>query len=258
MKRDGYRSPSTVGPRMLGGFEAVYVEPKKPSIWKAVLRRILGFFIVLALVSLILMAAADAYVRFLAKNRLYETVEAVPAGRPALVFGTAPYLAPGVDNPYFKARMEAAAALWKSGKVPFIIVSGDNRSRDYNEPQAMQNELVARGVPADRIVRDFAGLRTLDSVVRVKEVFGQTSVIFVTQGFHNERAICLARHHSIDAIGLNSGGEPAGVAGARNWLRERLARVRMILDLYVFDTGPKHLGPKEPVPTAAPSPTPNP
>ena len=257
MKRDGYRSPSTVGPRMLGGFEAAYVEPKKPSVWGAVFRRVFAFFLVVVLVTLLLVAAADAYVRFLSKDRLYESVESVPPGRPALVFGTAPYLSPGVDNPYFTARMDAAAALWKSGKVPFIIVSGDNRSRDYNEPQAMQNELVARGVPADRIVRDFAGLRTLDSVVRVKEVFGQTSVLFVTQQFHNERAICLARHHDIDAIGLNSGGEPAGMAGARNWLRERLARVRMILDLYVFDTGPKHLGPKEPVPTT-PAPTPNP
>ena len=242
---------------MLGGFEAAYVEPKKPSIWGAVFRRIFAFFLVVVLVTLLLVAAADAYVRFLSKGRMYDTVESVPPGRPALVFGTAPYLAPGVENPYFTARMDAAAALWKSGKVPFIIVSGDNRAKEYNEPQAMQNELVARGVPADRIVRDFAGLRTLDSVVRVKEVFGQTSVLVVSQAFHNERAICLARHHDIDAMGLNSGGEPTGVAGARNWARERLARVRMILDLYVFDTGPKHLGPKEPVP-APPAPPPNP
>lgn len=252
MKRDGYRSPSPVAPRVLGGFEAAYIEPKKPSIWRAIFRKVLGFFIVLALVSLVLTAAADLYVRSLSKDRLHDTVESVPAGRAALVFGTSPHLAPGVDNPYFTARIEAAAALWKAGKISFIIVSGDNRARDYNEPQAMQNALVARGVPADRIVRDFAGLRTLDSVVRVKEVFGQSAILFVTQEFQNERAICLARHHDIDAAGLNCGGEPSGLSGARNWARERLARVRMILDLYVFDTGPKHLGPKEPVPGPLP------
>lgn len=234
---------------MLGGFEAAYVEPKKPSLWRAIFRKVLGFLVVVVLVLVALMAAADAYVRFLSKGRLYDTVESAPTGRPALVFGTSPNLAPGVGNPYFTARMEAAAALWKAGKVPFIIVSGDNRATDYNEPQAMHNALVARGVPADRIVRDFAGLRTLDSVGRVKEVFGQSSILFVTQGFHNERAVCLARHHDIDAVGLNCGGELTGLPGARNWLRERLARVRMILDLYVFDTAPKHLGPKEPVPT---------
>lgn len=252
MKRDVHRSPSPVAPRVLGGFEAAYIEPKKPSIWRAVLRKILSFLVVVVLVSLALTAAADIYVRSLSKNRLHNSVESVPGGRAALVFGTSPHLAPGVDNPYFTARIEAAASLWKSGKVPFIIVSGDNRAKDYNEPQAMQNALVARGVPADRVVRDFAGLRTLDSVVRVKEVFGQSSILFVTQEFQNERAICLARHHDIDAEGLNCGGEPSGLPGARNWTRERLARVRMILDLYIFDTGPKHLGPKEPVPGPLP------
>jgi SanA protein len=118
----------------------------------------------------------------------------------------------------------------------------------------MRKALEAIGVPGDKIVCDFAGFRTLDSVVRVKEVFRQNKVVFVSQGFHNERAVCLARHHDIDAHAFNAGGDAAGLAGLRNWLRERLARVRMVLDLYVFDTGPKYLGPPEPVPTQEPVP----
>ena len=241
-------------PRMLGGFEAAYVAPRKPSVWRAILRRLAGALVVGVVVLLLLIAGADMYVRMLAKGRIHTTVESVPAGMPALVLGTSPRMTGGEDNTYFRGRMEAAAALFKAGKASFIIVSGDNEKMSYNEPRAMRKALESRGVPGDKIVSDYAGFRTLDSVVRVKEVFRQNKVVFVSQGFHNERAICLARHHDIDAHAFNAGGDPGGLPGLRNWLRERLARVRMVLDLYVFDTGPKYLGPPEPVPAQEPAP----
>lgn len=251
MKRPG-NVVNDMPPRALGGFEAAYIAPKKPSVWRAILRRLLGLVFVLAATAALLTAAADGYVRWLSKGRLHDNIDAVPAGRPGLVLGTSPHLADGSENAYFTGRIQAAANLYKAGKVPYLIVSGDNREKDYNEPRAMRKALESLGVPGDKIVSDYAGLRTLDSVVRVKEVFGQNQVLLVSQSFHNERAICLARHYEIDAIGFNAGGEQTGLAGYRNWLRERLARVRMMLDLYVFDTEPKHLGPKEAVPKTTP------
>ncbi len=167
----------------------------------------------------------------------------LPAGRVALVLGTSPRLRTGGGNPWFLARMDAAAALWRSGRVRALLVSGDNRRHDYDEPTWMREALIARGVPAAAIHRDYAGLRTLDSVVRAKAVFGQTALIIVSQADHAERALYLARAHGIDAAGF-AAADP-GYVGPRQWLRERLARVRCLLDVHLLDTGPRHLG--EPV-----------
>ena len=238
-------------PQRLGGFEAAYIPPKKPSVLRAVLRKIAGILIVILLVAVVLVVGADFYVRALAKGQTFEKIDDVKPGRAALVLGTSPHLSDGRDNTYFQGRIKAAADLYKAGKVTFIIVSGDNRTMDYNEPQAMRKALEAQGVPGDKIRSDYAGLRTLDSIVRVKEIFGQKQVVVVSQRFHLERAIFLARHFDVEAEGFVAGGDPTGLAYWRNWARERLARVRMLLDLYVFDTGPKHLGPKEQVPEPA-------
>jgi SanA protein len=232
----------------LGGIEVAYVEPQRPSMWRAFFRRLLGLFLVLLLLGVVLVAGADVFVRFMARGAVHADSSAIEPGRPALVFGTSARLADGRENRYFTARMEAAAKLFHEGRVTFLILSGDNRSVKYNEPVAMRKALVALGVPKDKIVLDFAGFRTLDSVVRAKEIFGQTRVVFVSQGFHNERAIFLARHSGIEAEALDAGGEPGGFAYWRNWLRERMARILMLLDLYVLDTSPHHLGPREAVP----------
>src|SRR5690606_11301793 len=112
------------------------------------------------------------------------------APRPvALVLGTSRMLADGRPNRYYAFRIEAALALFHAGKCEKIVVSGDNGTVTYNEPEDMKADLIAGGVPEERIVCDYAGFRTLDSVVRFKEVFGQTTGIVVSQRFHNERAI---------------------------------------------------------------------
>ncbi|MGC4014646.1 MAG: ElyC/SanA/YdcF family protein [Luteolibacter sp.] len=175
-------------------------------------------------------------------GRLYEDPDAVPHRRVGLVFGC-DHRIDGRENLYFRYRMEAAAALWKAGKIDCLIVSGDNRERHYNEPEAMRQALVARGVPVERIIGDFAGLRTLDSVVRAKEIFGVTEVVFVTQKFQNERAIYLARANGMDAIGFDA-RDVEGRGGFKTHFREIGARVKMWLDVKILGTRPRHLGEK--------------
>lgn len=162
--------------------------------------------------------------------------------RVVLVFGCSEKIG-NRDNLYFTYRIEAAAKLWGSGKVRGFIVSGDNGHQNYNEPRDMKRALIKKGVPADKIICDYAGFRTLDSVVRLKKVFDVTEVIFISQKFHNERAAYIARGEEIDCIGLNA-QEVSGSAGSRTNSRERLARVKMLLDS-VISTSPKYLGKKE-------------
>jgi SanA protein len=122
----------------------------------------------------------------------------------ALVLGCSPTVGGGYTNPFFATRIQAAAELFRLGKVDYLLVSGDNRRRDYDEPSAMKEALVAAGVPQNRIYCDYAGRRTLDSVVRAGDVFGQGNIIVVSQEFHNQRAIFIAQHRGIDAIGFNA------------------------------------------------------
>jgi len=143
--------------------------------------------------------------------------------------------------------MEAAATLWQSGKIKGLIVSGDNREANYNEPLLMREALIKRGVPAQRIVCDYAGLRTLDSVVRAQRVFKLNHVVFISQKFQNERAAYIAHHHQFPFHGFNA-QEVTGKFTLKTQIREYLARVKMMLDLHILNTGPKHLGKPETIP----------
>jgi SanA protein len=177
------------------------------------------------------------------RGRLFNEVAAVPPTQVGLVFGTSDR-ANGRENLYFRYRIDAAVRLWKAGKLKTLIVSGDNRSRYYNEPEKMKQALSERGIPAERIVCDYAGLRTLDSVVRAKEVFGAVSILFISQRFQNERAIYLAKANGIKAYGFNA-QDVATQAGLKTQIREVGARVKMWLDVNLLNTQPIYLG--EPV-----------
>lgn len=203
---------------------------------------------------LALIASLLAYSEWIvsdARHYTYDQVEQVPYNRVAVVLGTSKYLSGGGPNHYFKHRIKAAAELYNDAKVDFIIVSGDNATVQYNEPRQMRRALIKAGIPASAIYMDFAGFRTLDSVVRAKEVFGQDRFTVVSQGFHNERAIFIARHFGIDAVGFNA-EDPSAYQGIRTRVREVFARLMGLLDLYVLDKGPKFLG--EPVPIGLPVP----
>ena len=180
------------------------------------------------------------------EGKLFSEAGDVPKTPVALVFGCAKNFN-GRDNLYFKYRIEAAASLWKAGKVMCFIVSGDNHAHDYNEPKDMKGALVELGVPEEKIVCDYAGLRTLDSVVRAKEIFGVQKVVLISQKFHNERAVYLAESIGLEVVGLNA-QSVGGSSAVSNTRREKLARVKMWLDVNILKTDPKFLGKREELP----------
>ena len=180
-----------------------------------------------------------------ARGRLYADAKALPNDRRVgLVLGCSKMVPGRGPNRFFIKRIAAAAVLYHSGKCPALIVSGDNSVAGYDEPTDMKEALMAAGVPEAKIFCDYAGLRTLDSVVRAKAVFGQTKVVIVSQRSHNQRAIFLARSHGLDAIGLNAGeASLSRLLALKNQARELLARVAAVLDAKIFGTKPKFLGP---------------
>jgi SanA protein len=193
----------------------------------------LGLLAVTAVVLVWL--GCEAAVEIAAWGRCYTLIDNVPFRDAALVLGTSKYVAPGRPNLHYKYRMDAAAALFKAGRVKRLIVSGNGSEAFYNEPRMMRDDLVARGVPPDRIVLDGAGLRTFDSVVRAAEVFAVPNCIVVSQPSHNERAIFIARARGLDMIGWNARAVSVWV-DPRTAIRERLARVLAVLDVTVLNT----------------------
>lgn len=180
------------------------------------------------------------------RDRMFDRVEDVPARPVALVLGTARRVGP-YENLYFTYRIEAAAVLYHAGKVRHLLVSGDNHRHGYNEPEDMQAAWIERGVPASAITKDYAGFRTLDSIVPAKEVFGQRELVIVSGQFHNYRALFLCRRHGIDAVAYNARVVPASQS-VRTYIREWFARVKAVLDVYVLWTRPHFLGPAIPLP----------
>ncbi len=185
--------------------------------------------------------AARVVVGHAARGRTYTDVSLIPHRHVGLVLGCPKRLYGGWSNPFFENRMTAAAQLYQSGKEDYLVVSGDNHIQGYDEPTDMKNTLVEMGVPKDRIYLDYAGLRTLDSVVRVKQIFLQDNVTIVSQHFHNQRAIFLANHHGIDAIGFDA-PDVAPEYAFKTLVREQFAKVKAVLDVYVLHTQPHFLG----------------
>ncbi|MDZ4289174.1 MAG: ElyC/SanA/YdcF family protein [Prosthecobacter sp.] len=190
----------------------------------------------------ILLWGSNAWVKSTAAGRCHTQPETVPAMPAALVLGCSPKLQGGGINLFFTARIQAAAALFKAQKVRALIVSGDNGRHNYDEPTAMQEALIAAGMPGDRIYCDYAGFRTLDSVVRASAIFGQKRFVVVSQHYHNERALFLARQHGLEAVALDARDVPRAIA-LLTYLREYLARVQAVLDVTLLNTQPKFYGP---------------
>jgi SanA protein len=169
-------------------------------------------------------------------------VEKVPATNVCLVLGTSKELKNGRINLYFSKRIQACVKLWKARKVKAFIVSGDNRKPSYNEAFDMRIALIREGIPDSVIHPDYAGLRTLDSVVRSKEVFGQDSIVIVSQEFHNQRALYIAKHRGVVAYGFDA--EDVNTKyGFKTRIREYFARVKVLIDIHLTGKKPRHLGP---------------
>lgn len=215
---------------------------------RRVLRMLMSVILAIVLIGGLCVLVAESWTYLSAGNSCYNTPQECKSSQAVgLVLGCSKYLdiKRTQRNYYFMGRMQAAADLWKSGKVRCIIVSGDNRAEDYNEPADMEEDLVKLGVPRDKIVRDHAGLCTYDSVYRAKHVFGADKLIIVSQEDHVNRAVAIANHLNIEAEGLNAPLIPiTKSAKLRAWVRERAARVSMVYDL-LSGRLPDHMG--EPV-----------
>jgi len=195
--------------------------------------------IFIAILLLIILISELAIIRG-SKNYIFNSIEQIPDSRTVLVLGTSPNLIDGRPNLFFVYRMQAAKKLYDAGKARNFIVSGDNSRHYYNEPLAMQQMLVSLGIPAERIFLDYAGFRTLDSVIRANKIFGQDTFIIVSQKFHNQRAVFIARKHGLNAYAFNARDIPARYS-IRTFVRERFARVKVFVDI-LLNKEPKFLG----------------
>jgi len=196
--------------------------------------------IILLLLSTIVFMT-DHWVKTSTKAQLYADITKIPNNKVGLVLGTSKFIGRRHWlNPFYQYRIDAAVALFNAGKIQFILVSGDNGTEHYDEPDMMKKDLIARGIPANKIYTDYAGFRTLDSIVRCKEVFGEDHITIISQPFHNERAIFIANHKGLTAIAY-SAQDVSGEAGIRTGIREKFARVKMLIDLLI-NRKPKYFG----------------
>jgi SanA protein len=172
--------------------------------------------------------------------------EEVPFRRLAIVFGAGLWR-DGTATPVLQDRVKAAAELYFSGKVEKILMSGDNRFIEYNEPAVMRDLAISFGVPGEVIVLDFAGRRTYDTCYRAKAIFGVTEAILVTQAFHLPRAIYLCNQLGVDAIGVEADLRVYRRSSVVIWnMRELLATVAAIWDVNISHPIPV-LGDPEPI-----------
>ena len=206
------------------------------------IKKIIKYGILITILALISIVVSNRLVEKTASDKIYNSTIEIPYNKVGLLLGTSKILPNGQINLYYKYRIDAAVELYKSNKIDFILVSGDNSTKDYDEPSTIKEDLINKKVPADKIFLDYAGFRTLDSVVRCKEIFGQNSITIISQKFHNERAIYIAKQKNIEAVGFNA-KDVNIYNGLRIRLRENFARVKMIIDL-ILDKKPKFLGEK--------------
>lgn len=213
------------------------------------------YFIVALVIALVvcggIIGICNVVVKQQVKGRVYTDVSEIPYRKVGLVLGTIP-IEKGHPNRYYDYRMDAAAELYFTNKVSYLLLSGDNHVSHYNEPESMRKSLIERGVPDSVIYLDCAGFRTFDSMVRAKKVFAQDSVTVVSQQWHNERAVFIAGHYDLDAIAFCAKDYTAGrKIYVKNHLREALAKVKVVLDLMVSKQ-PHFLGDIEPIPSPQP------
>ncbi|ACU07403.1 SanA protein [Flavobacteriaceae bacterium 3519-10] len=194
---------------------------------------ILRTFFTLVEIMVLLMVLANIWVYALTNGRTFTRISKIPPRETALVLGTSPRMKSGRSNPYFTARMDAAALLYHHGKIKRIIVSGE-KSPGYDEPYAMKNYLIYQeGVPENIITEDPKGFKTQASISNCKKIYKQSNVIIVSQGFHNLRALFYARNNDMNALGFDAQDVLANRSYYRNQSREFLARVLAVV-YYIF------------------------
>lgn len=197
------------------------------------------FIVAILIFSLFIMLALFRISSYSFKT--YESIDDLPHNKVGLLLGTSPTYSSGEPNDYFTYRILAAVELYNAHKIDYILVSGDNRHESYNEPRHMQRALIKAGVDPKHIVFDFAGISTLDSIIRANKVFLQQNFTIISQEFHNERALFIADNNGINAVGYNAITPDYGIF-SKVGIREFFARIKCIMDVYFLNTQPHFLG----------------
>lgn len=206
------------------------------------IKSLIKYASIIALMLITFIFYCHCYIKKSSLGKLFNDIEKLPKNKVGLLLGTSKHTHNGYLNYYYKHRVDATLKLYSSGKIDYVIISGDNSKKDYDEPTQFKNDLMAYGIPENKIFLDYAGFRTLDSVIRAKEIFGQTNITIISQKFHNQRAIFLANNHGINAVGYNA-KDVSSYYGVKTNLREYLAKTKAVIDI-MFNTSPKYLGEK--------------
>ena len=187
-----------------------------------------------SIMFLSIVLACNIWIISATKSRVFSDIPSLPANRDGLVLATGRLIDKGRVNQHFVRRVDAAAALYHAGKVQRLILSGD---KGHDEPMELKRALLARGIPESALVLDNYGLRTLDSVVRARDVFHCGNLTIISERFHDFRALFLSRYYGINAVAYAPKDLPFRWM-IRSMVRESLARVKAVLDLYVLKTKP--------------------
>ena len=198
-----------------------------------ILKRIIIVVLLAPLFGMLIIAFCNLTIIEYSKGRIYDNVKEIPYKEVGLLLGTSPTTVNGGTNIYYTYRIDAAVKLYKAKKISRILISGDGKEKSYDEPKYMRRDLIKRGIPAHKITLDKKGLRTYDSVINAKETFGLSNFTVISQRFQNERAIFLAGHNDIDAIGFNAKDAPnqKGKSAIKVRIREVFAKVKVFMDL---------------------------
>ncbi len=209
------------------------------------LKRIFTLICCLFLLAGLTALGLDRWISWKTAPYIYENVTDLPHREVGVVLGTSKYYRGGELNQYYLYRIQGALNAYNSGKVNYLLLSGDNALQSYNEPRTMRKDLIKEGVDPADIVLDYAGFRTLDSIIRTRKVFDTNDFIIITQRFHCERALFIAMHQGIQAQ-CYAVPSPKNMLGIR--IREIGARLAALADLYIFRSEPRFLGPLVPIP----------
>lgn len=214
---------------------------KRATLW------CLAGILTLTLAFMVAFIGANVWVLQSTKGRIYDNAAMCPSTNIGIVFGTSFRLRNGATNPYYNARMDTAAELYRLGRVSNLLLSGDNRTMYYNEPITMWRDLQVRHVPKEMLVLDYAGLSTLDTLYRAHHIFGVTHAALITQRWHLPRALFIARAEGIDAYGCAANPPITGRDHAMD-MREWFARALAVFDLYIRHKKARIMGEPEPLP----------
>ncbi|AJA44890.1 SanA protein [Frischella perrara] len=208
------------------------------------LKKLFVYLFYLMMFFILIIFLLDFYVGLKTRSNIYYNYEDLPPTSIGIVLGTSKYVKSGGINEFYKYRIEGAIDLYWLDKVKYLLLSGDNAQLNYNEPITMRRDLLKAGIPSSDIVLDYAGFRTLDSIIRANKVFDADNFTIITQKFHCERALFIAQYQGIKAQCF-AVPSPRRMKLVR--VREFFARISVMIDLYILKREPKFLGPVIPI-----------